>query len=63
MGMIAEGLTAAPAILEIARRSGVELPITENLMAILCEDKHVRTSVRDLMTRQPRSESLPAPSF
>ena len=58
MGMIAEGLTAAPAILEIARRAGVELPITENLVAILSEGKDVRTSVRDLMTRQPRSESL-----
>jgi glycerol-3-phosphate dehydrogenase (NAD(P)+) len=57
MGMIAEGLTAAPAILEIARRAGVELPITENLVAVLSEGKDVRTSVRDLMTRQPRSES------
>ena len=57
MGMIAEGLTPAPAILEIARRAGVELPITENLVAVLFEGKDVRTTVRDLMTRQPRSES------
>lgn len=57
MGMIAEGLTAAPAILAIARRAGVELPITENVVAILSKDKDVRTSVRDLMTRHPRSES------
>lgn len=58
MGMVAEGLTAAPAILTVASRAGVELPITENVVAILRGRKDVRASVRDLMARQPRSEFL-----
>jgi glycerol-3-phosphate dehydrogenase (NAD(P)+) len=56
MGMVAEGLTAAPAILALAHRLEVEMPITENVVAIIYEGKEVAESVRDLMTRQPRSE-------
>jgi glycerol-3-phosphate dehydrogenase (NAD(P)+) len=56
MGMVAEGLTAAPAVLELARRHQVEMPITENVVAIVYEGKEVRASVRELMGRRPRLE-------
>ncbi|MCL5942907.1 MAG: NAD(P)-dependent glycerol-3-phosphate dehydrogenase [Actinobacteria bacterium] len=56
MGMVAEGLTAAPAVLALARRLGVDMPITENVVAIIRGEKDVLASVRDLMLREPRSE-------
>ena len=45
MGMVAEGLTAAPAILQLAREHGIELPITENVVAVILEGKDVRSCV------------------
>ncbi len=56
IGMVAEGLTAAPAILRLARSKGVEMPITENVVAVVYEGKSVRDSVRDLMLRERRPE-------
>jgi glycerol-3-phosphate dehydrogenase (NAD(P)+) len=56
MGMVAEGLTAAPAILALARRLGVDMPITENVVDVVYQGKEVAASVRDLMARQPRHE-------
>jgi glycerol-3-phosphate dehydrogenase (NAD(P)+) len=56
MGMVAEGLTSAPAILAVAQERGIELPITENVVAVIREGKDVRTCVTDLMSRQPRVE-------
>ncbi len=57
MGMVAEGLATAPAILSVAQARGIELPITENVVAVLHEDKDVRSCVSDLMSRQPREEN------
>ncbi|GAB4242032.1 MAG: NAD(P)H-dependent glycerol-3-phosphate dehydrogenase [Thermoleophilia bacterium] len=56
LGMVAEGLTAAPAVLELARRKGVEMPITENVVAVIFEGKDLSASVRDLMGRPARAE-------
>jgi glycerol-3-phosphate dehydrogenase (NAD(P)+) len=57
MGMIAEGLTTAPAILALARESGIELPITENVVAVIRQGKDVHSCVSDLMSRVPREET------
>ncbi|MFH0915760.1 MAG: NAD(P)H-dependent glycerol-3-phosphate dehydrogenase [bacterium] len=57
MGMVAEGLAAARAVHVVAREHGVEMPIAENVVAVVFEGKNVRTSVRELMARRPRSES------
>jgi glycerol-3-phosphate dehydrogenase (NAD(P)+) len=57
MGMVAEGLTTAPAILALARERGIDLPITENVVAVISEGKDVRACVRDLMSREPREEN------
>ncbi len=56
MGMVAEGLTSAPVILDLARMQSVEMPITENVVAVIRDGKSVSVCVRDLMTRRPRSE-------
>ncbi|MHB1342977.1 MAG: NAD(P)H-dependent glycerol-3-phosphate dehydrogenase [Thermoleophilia bacterium] len=56
MGMVAEGLTAAPAILKLAGSLGVEMPITENVVAVVYGGKSVRDCVQDLMLREPRTE-------
>lgn len=56
MGMVAEGLTAAPAILRLARNLGVDMPITENVVAVIEGEKDILASVRDLMLREPRAE-------
>ena len=53
--MVAEGVTTAPAILELARR-GVEMPIAAEVCAILFENKDPRQAVADLMTRPPKAE-------
>jgi glycerol-3-phosphate dehydrogenase (NAD(P)+) len=58
MGMVAEGLTAAPAILRLSRELEIDMPITENVCAIVAGQKDVRASVRDLMARPPRPERL-----
>jgi glycerol-3-phosphate dehydrogenase (NAD(P)+) len=58
MGMVAEGLTAAPVILALAKDRGVELPITENVVAVIQDGKDVRACVYDLMSRQPREEGI-----
>jgi glycerol-3-phosphate dehydrogenase (NAD(P)+) len=57
MGMIAEGLTTAPTILAVAAELGIDLPITENVVAVIRGDKDVRECVHDLMSRQPREEN------
>ena len=56
MGMIAEGLMSAPIILKIAKEISVDLPITENVVAVLCEGKDVQDCVRDLMNRELKGE-------
>jgi glycerol-3-phosphate dehydrogenase (NAD(P)+) len=57
MGMVAEGLTTAPAILALAREQDIDLPITENVVAVISEGKDVRACVHDLMSREPRAEN------
>jgi len=57
MGMVAEGLTATPVTLGLARDRGVDMPIAENVAAVVLEGKDVRTSVHELMSRQPRAET------
>lgn len=57
MGMVAEGLTSAPIILDLAREHDVEMPIAENVASVISDGKTVAACVRDLMTRRPRAEA------
>jgi len=56
MVMVAEGVNTAKAALESARRLGVELPITEQMCAILYEGRDPRQALEALMTRELKSE-------
>lgn len=62
-GMVAEGVNTTNAALGLAGRvakesnSPVEMPITEQMHAILHEDKSPRDAIRELMTRPGKAES------
>jgi len=57
--MVAEGVGTCEAAVELARRQGVELPIAEQVHAILFEGKSARAALRELLTRdlKPEAES------
>ena len=54
--MIAEGVDTTTAAVDLARKSGIEMPITEQMYLILNEGKPPREGIRDLMDRALRSE-------
>jgi glycerol-3-phosphate dehydrogenase (NAD(P)+) len=53
---VAEGVRTTRAIKLLAERCGVELPITNEVHAVLYESKSVRAAVESLMTRPLRDE-------
>ncbi len=55
-GKVAEGVRSTTAALGLAARYGVEMPITEQMAAILHENKPAREAIRELMTRPGRTE-------
>jgi glycerol-3-phosphate dehydrogenase (NAD(P)+) len=56
-GKVAEGVRTTTAALGLAQRHGVEMPITEQMAAILYEGKSPKDAIRDLMARPGRNES------
>jgi glycerol-3-phosphate dehydrogenase (NAD(P)+) len=56
-GMVAEGVFTTHAAVELARARKVEMPITEQMDAILHRGKSPRDAIHDLMTRSAKSES------
>lgn len=58
LGMVAEGLTAAPAVLRLGQELGVDLPITAGVCAVVAGERDIPDIVRELMGRPPRSERL-----
>jgi glycerol-3-phosphate dehydrogenase (NAD(P)+) len=56
-GMVAEGVHTTNAALGLARRQGVEMPITEQMHAILHENKSPEDAIHELMTRSAKSEA------
>lgn len=54
--MVAEGVGTSVAALELARRHRVEMPITEQVHAVLYEKRQPRNAIRDLMERKLKSE-------
>jgi glycerol-3-phosphate dehydrogenase (NAD(P)+) len=55
IGMVVEGLTTAPVLRDVARRLGIELPITDGVCAVL-EGIPLAELVSQLMRREPTSE-------
>ena len=56
MKMIAEGVKTTLSAYQLARREKVELPIIEQMYAILYEEKDPRRAVSDLMMRDLKAE-------
>ena len=54
--MVAEGVGSAAAALELARRAGVEMPITEQVHAVLTAGRATRDAIRELMDRRLKQE-------
>lgn len=52
----AEGVNSCRAVLELARRHGVEVPITEGVVKVCYEGLRTATIVEALMTRKTKSE-------
>ncbi len=55
-GMVAEGVLTTNAAVGLAHKMGVEMPITEQMHAVLQQSKPVQEAIRDLMRRPSTSE-------
>lgn len=56
MKMVAEGVGTASALLELARKNQIELPITEQVTAILHQGKAPALAIREIMDRPQKRE-------
>jgi glycerol-3-phosphate dehydrogenase (NAD(P)+) len=56
-GKVAEGVRTTRAALGLARRYGIEMPITEQMELILNEGKDPREAIKDLMLRPGKDEN------
>ena len=56
-GSVAEGVFSTAAAVGLARRHSIEMPITEQVHAILHEGKPARDAMQDLMSRRATSET------
>ena len=56
MTSVAEGVTTAPVVVELARRHGVEMPIAETVAALLDRRIALGDAISTLMGREPRHE-------
>jgi glycerol-3-phosphate dehydrogenase (NAD(P)+) len=58
MRMVAEGVKTTESARNLARRLGVDMPITEKLFQVLYHDKPAREGVIELMTRDLKAEGV-----
>ena len=56
IGQVAEGLTTAPALRDLAARRGLELPITEAVCAVAAGGTTPLEALAELMAREPTEE-------
>ena len=56
MNMVAEGVKSTAGVLELARRAGVEMPIAEQVGAVLYEGRKPAEIVPALMLREAKPE-------
>lgn len=55
IGQVVEGITTAPVLRDLARRLGIELPITDGVCAVLAGES-LNDLVASIMGRRPRAE-------
>src|SRR5205085_1695628 len=56
MDSVAEGVPTTKAVVQLARRHQVEMPITQAVHEVLFDGKDVIRALTDLMTRDPKPE-------
>jgi glycerol-3-phosphate dehydrogenase (NAD(P)+) len=56
--MVAEGIRNSLALSRLAERKGVEMPITEQMMAVIYKAKSPREALEELMARELKSEAV-----
>lgn len=56
MVMVAEGIETTKAVMELSKKLGIEMPITQAVYEMLFKNKPVKQAVLDLMTRDPKNE-------
>jgi glycerol-3-phosphate dehydrogenase (NAD(P)+) len=56
MSAVAEGVKTTEAVYQLATRHGVEMPITEQMYAILYEGRTPSEALRALMSRDAKPE-------
>ncbi len=56
MKMIAEGINTARSVHQLIQKTGVEMPISEQIYLVLFEEKDTRIAVEELMGRAPVQE-------
>ena len=61
MVMVAEGVETTKSVYQLAKKHGIEMPITAEVYKALFEDKSPREAVKDLMLRQLRPERMYLP--
>ena len=55
--MVAEGIKTTRAVLDLAAKHRIDMPIAAHVGMVLYEGMHPREAVLRLMTRDPKSES------
>ncbi|MEY2959656.1 MAG: NAD(P)H-dependent glycerol-3-phosphate dehydrogenase, partial [Actinomycetota bacterium] len=58
--MVAEGVKSSPSVLALAGRYGVEMPITEQVVAVCHEGRTARDALAALLARSSKSELDPS---
>jgi glycerol-3-phosphate dehydrogenase (NAD(P)+) len=56
MTMVAEGVKSSPSVRELALRYGVEMPITDQIVAVCHEGRSASEALASLMSRSSKSE-------
>jgi glycerol-3-phosphate dehydrogenase (NAD(P)+) len=56
MEMVAEGVTTAKSVRDLALKYAVDMPITQEVYSVLFENKDPLIAVRELMQRSPKAE-------
>jgi glycerol-3-phosphate dehydrogenase (NAD(P)+) len=57
MSMVAEGVLTSKALVALAGKLGVDMPITRAVYEMLFENKPAQQAILDLMTREPKPEN------
>lgn len=56
IGMVVEGMPTVRAVVEMARRHNVEMPISQAVFSVLYDARPVERAVSDLLGREPKPE-------